>query len=128
MAHMAIQSTRHFGNFMAGMGSIAKWIENRPLKASSFIIFHTGVRFCSKLLLARHETEQGHNNCDVVSSLLDTVKVEGVPVCCDKGYSTNAMIAECTQRKLPFVGTMIQNRLQGNHPIFPDGEKGSIFK
>ena len=52
--------------------------------------------------------------------ILDKISGKGIPLVGDKGYSTIDLVRRCTEKKVPWVGTIQNNYLKGNFPIFPD--------
>jgi len=43
----------------------------------------------------------------------------GLPLIGDRGYSTLSLVRMCTEKKIPYIGTIQNNYLGGDYPIFP---------
>ena len=71
------------------------------------------------------------NKTDVCEDLLqDNLNDTETPLACDRGYTTIGLLRFLNAKnpRIPFVGTIRNDFMKGNYPIFPKDKKSGPFR
>ena len=80
-------------------------------------------RFSERQILARVCSENKIGNTEIVTDLInEKMNNKGVPLMCDRGYSSIDVMQACSSRNIPFLGTIQNRRLRGDYPILPKAQ------
>ena len=101
--------------------------------AGEGVMYHNvsmvSIRYSEKIQLARISTEKKMSKSDICDDLISNkLDGKGVPLCGDRGYTTLELVRFCTTRIIPYIGTIKNNFLGGNYPMFPDDKSNKSNK
>ena len=92
--------------------------------AGQGILYHTfamrNIPYSERMLLGKVCTEGGMKVWEICDNLLgQKIDDKGLPLIGDRGYTGLKLVRLCTERGIPYLGTIQNSYLGGDYPVFP---------